>query len=144
MRPVETLVFCAVALTICSPWLWACDREDECSVEGIEWCHDNRPFECVADAETGLDWEEHGYLSAAPGMVCDKYGATCIEESRTSAYCAFTDESCSYAVSSLCVGTILADCTEHSLPMPVEDCADEGQICTSTTTTGLGAECAYE
>jgi hypothetical protein len=131
----------AVALTAISlACIAACDPKDSCSVDGAEWCDDNTPHACVENVSTGLDWEEHTHLSNWADTPCDEYGATCYEAGDTSAYCAYLDLPCPSGTPSLCVGNVVAECTEQFIPMPVEDCADTEMVC-STDGPGLGAEC---
>jgi hypothetical protein len=142
MRLEQTRIVAAVVAAVSLACLAACEREDECSNEGEEWCAKNTPHRCYEatypdphDAES-----EATYLAVGGGIRCDHYGATCVEESNTSAYCVFTDVTCTSGVPSMCVGTVIAECGLYIHPLPDEDCADQGLVC-STDGPGLGAEC---
>jgi hypothetical protein len=133
----------ALVLALAATCLVACGPpEDECSEVGKEWCAKNTPHACVEEWVQDPDDSESevSYRKVVGGFRCGVYGATCYEASETSAYCAFLDKSCPSATQSICVGTVLADCTEHAYPSPVEDCADDGMVC-STEGPGLGGEC---
>jgi hypothetical protein len=133
----------AAFFALASCGLAACGPpEDECSTDGKEWCVKNTPHRCVG--ESYQDWDdpesESSYLKVEGGIRCEVYGATCYEASETSAYCAFLDKSCASSTPSICVYDVIAECTEHAYPTPVQDCADDGMVC-STDGPGLGAEC---
>jgi hypothetical protein len=148
MRRTENGLFRTLAtalLAIASARLAACGApEDQCSTEGAQWCVKNTPHRCVeASTQDPEDAEsEVFYLEVVGGIRCEMYDATCYEASGTSAYCAFLDESCGSATPSICVGDVIADCTEHAYPTPAEDCADADLVC-STNGPGLGAECVH-
>jgi hypothetical protein len=126
----------ACGLAACGP------PEDECSIAGKEWCVKNTPHRCTEASYQ--DWDdpesESTYLKVEGGIRCEVYGATCHEASSTSAYCAFLDKSCPSSTPSICVGDVIAECAEHAYPTPVQNCADDGMVC-STDGPGLGAEC---
>jgi len=124
--------------------LSACTPKDECSPDGKQWCANNTPHECVDEEVSGANdfWtgEPETYLVDQEGIRCERYGATCYEESEMDAYCAFFDMTCPAGASSICIDELVIDCWTHDYPMVFWDCARSDQICI-TDSDGLNARC---